>query len=123
VFTLPQEVEEVFCAIGQQRYPDLASLLLAQGLDSVIYYLDRVTKNLLKSTSQENRYISTVLNLMKACWLLKATKECREYSTACAYQSNDAFENRMVNWGMTIDRFVKKIEEVVSPRPVAVLVC
>lgn len=112
LFTLPHEVEEAFSALAQQRYPDLAKLSLTQGLDSVICYLDRVTKKPPKSTQRESRYLSSVLNLMKACWLLKATKACDEYSTACAYQSKDAFENTMMTWGMTIDKFVQKLEEV-----------
>jgi hypothetical protein len=111
-FTLPDEVEEAFSALAQQRYPDLAKLSLTQGLDSVVYYLDRVTKKPLKSIQRESRYLLSVLNLMKACWLLKATKACGEYSTACAYQSKDAFESRMMMWGMTIDKFVQKLEVV-----------
>jgi hypothetical protein len=111
LFTLPDEVEGAFCTLAQQRYPDLAKLSLKQGLDSVVYYLDRVTNNLLKSTQRKSRYHSSILNLMKACWLLNATKACSEYSAACAYQSTDEFEGRMMTWGMTIDRFVQKLEE------------
>jgi hypothetical protein len=111
-FTLPIEVKGAFSTLAQQRYPDLAKLSLTQGLDSVVYYLDRVTKKPLKSTQRESRYLSSLLNLMKACWLLEATKACDEYSTACAYQSKDAFESRMMTWGMTIDKFVQKLEAV-----------
>jgi len=111
-FALPPEVDEKFSALAQQRYHDLAKLSLTQGLDSVVYCLERIGRKPLKPTQGETRYLSSVLNLMKACWLLQATKESDEYSTACEYQSKDAFESKMMMWGMTVDKFVQKLEDV-----------
>jgi hypothetical protein len=114
-FIIPDELEQGFLELAQQRYSNLAELSLTQSLDSAVYYLDRVTKKPLKSTQRENRYVSTVLNLMKAYWLLNATKECREYREACLYRPTDKLENQMMTWGMTVDKFVQKLEEVSRP--------
>jgi hypothetical protein len=111
-FTLPAELERAFAGQAQQRYPDLSKVSLTQGLDSLLYYLDMVAKAPPKSVEKERRFNLIVLNLMKATWLLHITKYCSEYKAACAYKSDDAFEKRMMTWGMTVDKYIEKLEHV-----------
>jgi hypothetical protein len=120
ILGIPIEVQDTFTILAQEKHPDLKAVPLADGLNAVVFYLDRTTRNPTRATRSEHRYHASVLSLMKAAWLLDITTDGNEYEEACQYRSSDGLENQLMTWGMTVERFAKKLEDVCSASGVSV---
>jgi hypothetical protein len=85
---------------------------MAQGVDEIIFYLDRATQWHVRRQSTQRCHAFKLANLMRAYWLLQATKASDEYQAASARITVAEFERQFPRLGMTARRFFSKLEEV-----------
>lgn len=133
---IPQPVSDILVSMAKNRYGSLESIPVVQGVDEIVFHLDRATQWHLRrepsrSTLGENHpkpsrsnHAFKMASILTAYWLLHATKEASEYRmiTAHPITSIDEFEKQLVRWGMTTHRFISKLEEV-CPLPSVVICC
>lgn len=109
---VPQPVEDLLLTLTTARFESHTNIPVDQGIDEVIFYLDRATQwQARKQTSQQSQ-ASKWANLLTAYWLLRATKASKEYQTAVTTPSVANFEQQFPRLGMTVQRFFSKLEQV-----------
>jgi len=113
-FVVPQEISHRLLELAEAECYDFSKMPIIAGLESAIYHMDQATglQNRNMGAGVENEYESRVLSLMKAKWILERTIESDEYSDACSYQPVDRLENKMMQWGMTVQAFTEKLQQV-----------
>jgi hypothetical protein len=111
---IPQELEDGFYTLAQELFPNLSAIPLDRGVDAAVFYFNRVTKTPDQLVQSEIKYLITIINIMKAAWLLRTVKAGQDYQNATRYCSPNPVEQQMDQWGMTIERFFNKFEEVIS---------
>ncbi|OCK76765.1 hypothetical protein K432DRAFT_396166 [Lepidopterella palustris CBS 459.81] len=111
---IPRELEDGFYILAQEIFPDLSAIPLDRGIDAAVYYFNRVTKTPDQPIQSEIKYLITIIDIMQATWLLRAVKAGRYYHNATRYCSPNPVEQQLDRWGMTIERFFNKFEEVIS---------
>lgn len=115
LIVIPLELEHGFMRSTLQANPDLSSLALDEGIDSAVSNFSRIIQAE-HSTNQveqpQTRYLSTIILILMALWILQTLRSSREYDIAAKLPSVTAFERQMDAWGMTIDRFIDMFEEV-----------
>lgn len=113
-FLVPHEISSRLLELAEVECYDLSKMPIVAGLESAIYHMDQATglktRNL--GASFESEYGNRVLSLMKAKWILERTTESDEYSDACSYQPVDRLEDKMMQWGMTVQAFTEKLLQV-----------
>jgi hypothetical protein len=112
--SIPKELEEGFSTLAQEIFPNLSAIPLDRGVDAAVYYFNQVTKTPNQLVQSEIKYLITVINIMEAAWLLQTVKAGQYYQNATRYCSSNPFEQQLDRWGMTIERFFNKFEEVIS---------
>jgi hypothetical protein len=105
---IPEELEKLFSNITLQKYPRLESVPLGSTIDTALYYLEKA-----KDETRLN-VNACILNLMISRWILNIIKNGNSYRSAMSTPPSNGFEKNLKNWGMTVDRFVLKLEEVIS---------
>ncbi len=109
---VPQPLEDLLTSIAKTRYGNLAAIPIVRGVDETVYYLDRATQWHLRRQPLEGSHALKMACIMRAYWLLQATKEADEYQAESMNTSYDELDGQLVRWGMTTRRFVSKLEEV-----------
>jgi hypothetical protein len=94
------------------RYGSLTNIPMAAGVDEIIFYLDRATKWHVRRQSTQRCHAFKLANLLRAYWLLQATKASDEYQAASTMITVAEFERQFPRLGMTARRFFSKLEEV-----------
>jgi hypothetical protein len=107
---IPPELEGSFIALTQQVYPDLSIIPLDVGLDAAVFYFNRVTKTPEQLQQSEIRYLVTIIDIMKAAWILRTVKATHDYQIIANYAPLDEFEEQIDRWGMTVERFFAKFD-------------
>jgi hypothetical protein len=110
---IPQELEDGFSIVAQGLFPDLSAIPLDRGIDATVFYFNRVTKTPDQLVQSEIKYLITIINIMMAVWLIRTVKAGQYYLNATRYWSPNTVEQLMNQWGMTIERFFNKFEEVI----------
>ena len=110
---MPLELEDRFSILAQELFPDLSAIPLDRGVDAAVFYFSTVTKTLGELVQSETKYLITIITIMKAAWLLRTVKAGQDYKNATRYCSPNPVEQQMDRWGMTIERFFDKFEEVI----------
>ena len=111
---IPQELEDGLTALAQELFPDLSAIPLDRGVDAAVFYFHRITKTPDQLVQSEIKYLIAIINVMKAAWLLRTVRAGQGYQNATRYCSPTPVEQQMDRWGMTIERFFNKFEEVIS---------
>lgn len=109
---IPRELEAGFVALTQQVYPDLSIIPLDIGLDAAVLYFNRVTKTPEQLQQSEIRYLAAIIDIMKAAWVLQTVRGTQDYQIVAKYAPLDEFEEQMDRWGMTVEGFFDKFDEV-----------
>ncbi|KAL2127848.1 hypothetical protein VTI74DRAFT_10087 [Chaetomium olivicolor] len=109
---IPQQLADTLGSTTAPRYCNLTSIPMAQGVDEVIFYLDRATQWPIRMGSTEHDHTFKLANVLRAYWLLQATKASEEYQAATNNISVDQFERYFPRLGMTPRRFFSKLEEL-----------
>ncbi|KAH8649407.1 hypothetical protein BGZ60DRAFT_520732 [Tricladium varicosporioides] len=110
---IPQELQDCFMAVTQNMYPDFANFTLCQGIDAAFLYLNKVTKATGQLAEREITYLTAIIDIMNAAWILRTANASQEFQIAARYCPVSAFEQQMDKWGMTVERFFEKCEEVI----------
>jgi len=110
---IPQELENGFSTHSHEIFPKLSAIPLHQGVDATVFYFIRAVKIPDQLVQREVKYIITILNIMMAAWLLRKVKAGQDYQSATQYCSPNPVVQQMGRWGMTIERFFNKLEEVI----------
>jgi hypothetical protein len=105
---IPEELERLFSNVALQKYPQLEFAPLGSTIDAALYYLEKA-KN---ETGLDIH--GRILNLLICRWILNIIKTGHDYLRACSTLPNNDFEQHLTDWGMTVDRFILKLEEVIS---------
>jgi hypothetical protein len=85
---------------------------MTQALEEILFYLDRATRWHERRKSTQPCHAVQLTNLIRAYWLLQATKAGDEYQAATRTVSMEQFEREFPRLGMTTRRFFSKVEEV-----------
>lgn len=112
--TIPQELENGFITLTREVYPDLSTIPLDLAVDAAVFYFNRITKTPDQLLQCEIRYLIAIINIMKAIWLLRTLKATHDYQIVLNYAPINPFEEQMDRWGMIVERFFDKFEEVIS---------
>jgi hypothetical protein len=110
--SVPAPLANLFESITLMRYGSLTNIQMAQGVDEIIFYLDRATKWNVRRQSTQRCHAFKLANLLRAYWLLQATKASDEYQESSARITVAEFERQFPRLGMTARRFFSKLEEV-----------
>ncbi len=112
---VPQPIENLLESTAMAKYGSSTRIPMAQGVDEVIFYLDRAKKwHSRRQSSQQGEatQASKWANLLRAYWLLQATKASEDYQTAANTISVAEFERQFPRLGMTVRRFFVNLEDV-----------
>ncbi len=112
---VPRPIESLLESTVIAKYGSCSRIPMAQGADEVIFYLDRAKKwHSRRQSSQpgEATQASKWANLLRAYWLLQATKASEDYQVAANTISLAEFERQFPRLGMTVRRFFLKLEDV-----------
>jgi hypothetical protein len=109
---IPLPLEDLFISITAAQYGSPNSIPMAQGVDEIIFYLDRATHWHTRRQSTQSLHAFKYANVLRAYWLLQATKSSDEYQTAITPMSVTIFEEQFPRLGMTARRFFSKLEDV-----------
>ncbi|EAQ84110.1 predicted protein [Chaetomium globosum CBS 148.51] len=109
---VPQPLQEFLEFITTARYGKLTNIPMCQGVDEVVFYLDRATQWHVRRQSAQRGQAFKWANIYRAYWLLQATKASDEYREASSTLSISQLEQDLPRLGMTARRFFDKLEEV-----------
>lgn len=109
---VPLELEDLFISIAAARYGSPNSIPMAQGVDEIIFYLDRATQWHARRQSTQSLHAFKYANVLRAYWLLQATKSSDDYQEAITTISVAVMERHFPRLGMTARRFFAKLEDV-----------
>lgn len=113
---IPQPLHDTLVVISTARYGSMAGIPIAQGVEEVIFYLDRATHWHARGESRQRCQAFKLANILRAYWLLQATRNGEEYRAASNNVSIEEFERSLPRFGMTTRRFFNKLEEVCAHR-------
>lgn len=111
---IPAPLENFLESTTLKKYDSLTSIPMARGLDEVIFYLDRATQWHARRQPTQRCHAFKLANLLRAYWLLQATKASDEYQAASSRITVPSPERQSPRLGMTARRFFTKLEEVGS---------
>jgi len=117
LMAIPQELEDGFKTLATKLYPDLSTISLHLGIDTAVYHFNKLTKTPDRQQQSEIRYLVAIINIMKAAWILRIVRTSHDYQIVANYAPLDAFEEQMDRWGLTVQRFFDKFENVISHLP------
>jgi hypothetical protein len=82
------------------------------GIDYAILYFNQVTKTPEPGFQSEITYLSAIISVMKATWMLRAARSGNDYQTITQHHLPNSLEKELDLWGMSLERFFDKVEEV-----------
>jgi hypothetical protein len=109
---IPEPLEKLFKPIPATRYGSLTSIPISQRVDEVIFYLDRATQWHVRRHSTQRCHAFQLANLLRASWLLQATKASDQYQEVSNRIAIAEFGWQFPLSGMTARQFFGKLEEV-----------
>jgi hypothetical protein len=110
---IPPELEDSFTTLAQLVYPDLSAIPLDRGISAAIFNFNKVTSRPDQPVQSKTRYLFAIIDIMKTAWILRTVKVVQEYQITANRRSVNAFQNQLDQWGMTLERFFYKFEEVI----------
>ncbi len=110
--SIPEELVGGLKVISQSLFSDSQTIPLDHGVSAAVSFFTRVTKVPTQPGKSDVRYLDAVLNLMKTLWLLGDVKAGCVYQIAAQYYLPNPLEQQLIQWGMTLERFFLKFEEV-----------
>jgi hypothetical protein len=108
---VPQPVEEFLEFITTAKYGKPINIPMCQGVDEVVFYLDRATQWHVRRQSAPQGQAFKWANIYRAYWLLQTTKASDEYQRVSSTLSVAQLEHDRPRLGMSARRFFKKLEE------------
>lgn len=124
---VPQPLEEFLEVIATRKYGTPINIPMCQGVDEIVFYLDRATKwHERRQSAQppqppQRGQAFKWANIYRAYWLFQATKASDDYQTASSTLSVAQLEQDFPRLGMTARRFFNKLEEVNLASPVIMI--
>lgn len=110
---IPQPLKETLTVIAETRHGSLAAIPVVDGVNEVIFYLDRATHWHLRRRSPESNHASKLANAKRAYWLIQVIQEeADEYRRSIENPTFARFREEMANYGMTLSQFLSQLEEV-----------
>jgi hypothetical protein len=111
---IPQPLQDTLASIAETRFGGLSGISVVQGVDEVVFHLDRATQFSSRRVAPDCTHAFKVTSIMTAYWFLQITKAADECQSILAnpVTSFDEFERQLVQWGMTTKRFLRSLEEV-----------
>ena len=109
---IPKQLGNLFKSITATTYGSLTSIPVSQGVNEVIFYLDRATQWHVRRDSTQGYQAFQLANLLRASWLLQATKAGDEYQEVPNRITVAEFGRQFPLSAMTAPRFFGKLEEV-----------
>lgn len=121
---IPSLLADRFALLAAEKYPANHAtgwttsttgynIPLVAGVDAAVAHFKNATESSTADNMPSTRpWLTTVLSLLKAVWILRETRKGTEFVNSSKYQGADSFERQIIGWGMTIDRFIRKLEEV-----------
>jgi hypothetical protein len=94
------------------KYGKPINIPMCQGVDEVVFYLDRATQWHVRRQSAPQGQAFKWANIYRAYWLLQTTKAGDEYQRVSSTLSVAQLEHDRPRLGMSARRFFKKLEEV-----------
>ncbi|KAK3901883.1 hypothetical protein C8A05DRAFT_44566 [Staphylotrichum tortipilum] len=112
--TIPHQLATFLTSIATGRYGRATAIPMADGVQEAIFYLDQATKwHARRQQAQPPAF--RWASLLRASWVLQATKESDEYRASVARMTVEEFERQFPRLGMTTRRFFGKLEVVSDP--------
>jgi hypothetical protein len=112
--SIPRELEDAFSTTAQELFRNLSAIPLDRGIDAAVLCFTRITKLSDQLDQSEFKYLATIINTLEAAWLLRTIKAGQHFQNALQYYSPNPVEQQLGRWGMTIERFCNRFEEVIS---------
>ncbi|KAK0655083.1 hypothetical protein B0T16DRAFT_486747 [Cercophora newfieldiana] len=112
--TIPEPLDQVLTGIARLQHGDPSKIPLANGVDEVVFYLDRATQWHSRRESSESSYGCKMANILRAYWLVNAIRATDEYQNATKDTSFTEFQRQLDDYGMTLPRFLSQLEEKVT---------
>lgn len=103
-------------AITTSRYGHVSNVPIDQGINEIVFYLDRATQWHRRRQSEQSSprcRASRLYNLFRAYWLLQATKSGEAFQLLSQRTTFDDFRREhLPRLGMTAQTFMRRLEEV-----------
>jgi len=112
LITIPQQVQETLITITEARHGALADIPVVEGINEVVFYLDRATNWHARQRLGESSRGCKVANAIRAYWLLGQIQQADEYKRSEQDLSPDHFRQQLTSYGMTLSHFVSQLEDV-----------
>ena len=110
---LPDEIVSILTDFAEIRHGSLANVTVVDGINEIVFYLDRATQWHIRRKSQESDHACKLANVMRAYWLLQTIRQAAgEYQAAINQTAFDDFRQDLDSYGMTLPRFLSQLEEV-----------
>ncbi|KAH6622697.1 hypothetical protein F5144DRAFT_581216 [Chaetomium tenue] len=109
--SVPRELEEFLESTMAARCGGPTNIPMCQGVDEVVFYLDRATEWHVRQQSAQPDPAFQWANIYRAYWLLQATKASDEYQAASSTLTVAQLEQDLPRLGMTARRFFTKLEK------------
>lgn len=110
--SIPEELVDGLNVISQSLFSDSQTIPLDHGVSAAVSFFTSVTKVPMQPGKSAVMYLDAILSLMKTLWLLDAVKASCVYQITAQYYLPSPLEQQLTQWGMTLDRFFLKLEEV-----------
>lgn len=110
--SIPEELVDNLNVISQSLLSDSPTIPLDRGVSAAVSFFTRVTKVPMQPRNSGVMYLDAILSLMKTLWLLGDVKARCVYQITAQYYLPSPLEQQLTQWGMTLDRFFLKFEEV-----------
>lgn len=110
IVVLRKELDDGFLRYIHKSHPELFVPELA--LDAAILYWKNLTNATRITLHNETTYLSTVVEVLLAVWLVRSVRSSQEFQASARFQSKNSFAGIMDFWGMTVERFMDLLENV-----------
>jgi hypothetical protein len=110
--SIPEELVDGLNAISQSLFSDSQTIPLDHGVSAAVSFFTRATKIPTQPGNSNVKYLDAILNLMKTLWLLGDVKAGCVYQIAAHHYLPNPLEQQLIQWGMTLERFFLKLDEV-----------
>ncbi|KAK4120037.1 hypothetical protein N657DRAFT_636913 [Parathielavia appendiculata] len=109
---VPQQLQDLLASITLTRYDSLTSIPMIKGVEEAIFYWDRATRWHARRRSVQPCQAFKLANILRAYWLLQATKAGDEYLAATSTVSVERqIGQQFPQLGMTARRFFSNLED------------
>jgi hypothetical protein len=112
LFVVPRELEESLYITTRELFPAASAVPLDRGVEAAISFLIMASRMPENPTKTEERFLFSVVNLIKATWLLQCVKASRDYDIVAQFYLQNPVEEQLRCWGMTVKGILERLEAV-----------